>query len=212
MEGSYDLTNNTDAGEWLTRYIERLAHATHPEAVRVLIDHDPMSHSSSRKQALGAQSKFARLRGAQIRAKIAEQPAPGREGRVYLDVTKDRQGQVRRNSTGSGFFGTALFSPSGTGDGVEVIIVEPNRHTDLDEAGFDVRLLRDIATVLAAEADGSLSKTKIRERLRQQGKSGRDADWNGHIDQAVHQGIAEVVKGRTHDTFRLVEGVDPDDL
>ena len=67
-------------------------------AAWLLLDHEPISTTKGRRQAIGAQSKLGAVDGAQYRAVAVEQPRPGAKGVIDLYVTKDRAGGVRQHA------------------------------------------------------------------------------------------------------------------
>ena len=92
-----DPLSNADANEFMDAVVDLKARAA-PGAAILLIDHEPIATSSMRRNAIGAQSKFARIDGVQMRTSVIEQPRPGHHGAIALKLTKDREGGIRAHA------------------------------------------------------------------------------------------------------------------
>lgn len=135
--GSYGLDplSQKDMTAWRQTVLNTVQEAA-PNAALWLIDHETKAASGQVIQALGAQAKFAMLRGAQIRAVIQKLPKPGSNGAVALYKTKDNLGDVTRNSApGQSSYqhcGTAMFNANRARSefGLDMTIIEPqgNEH------------------------------------------------------------------------------------
>ncbi len=191
-----DPLSNADALEFIGG-VRRLRLGT--SAAWLLLDHEPISTSKQRRQALGAQSKLAAVDGAQFRATAKEQPRPGGRGIIELRVTKDRPGAVRRISgrpkKGIQHAATITMKPRGSDpDCFDWKVEEPE--------GVEVHTgLRD--AILGVDYGGEfLSKTKIRHKIRENGWRGSNELINRGIDEAANRGELEVSTARSNEVYR----------
>jgi 5S rRNA maturation endonuclease (ribonuclease M5) len=160
----------------------------------LLLDHEPISTDSSRRQAIGAQAKLAAVDGAQYRVAAVEQPRPGAGGSISLHVTKDRAGGVRQyaadpNEHGIQHAATLFLNPreaSNTGR-LDWTLLEPQGSGGAQE-------LR--AAILAVATDWS-SKTQIKELVRGEGIERGNAKILEAIDELSSEGqLAVKPKGQ----------------
>ncbi|MDJ0315070.1 AAA family ATPase [Arthrobacter sp. H35-D1] len=89
--------DNGDTMKWGRKLPLRLASKT--GAAVILIDHVTKSSDGRGRFALGAQMKMSFLTGAAYTARMTQQLAVGRVGKIEIRVGKDREGLVRSHST-----------------------------------------------------------------------------------------------------------------
>lgn len=98
MHGLATDKDNTDAAHFYELLPRFITHLPAPPAV-LMIDHVIKDEDRTKKRyALGAQHKLAGLDGAAFMVDIVTPFAPGQPGMSRIRVSKDRPGQVRKNS------------------------------------------------------------------------------------------------------------------
>ena len=197
-----DPLSNADALTFIN-HVRRLRNGN--RAAWLLLDHEPISTGTGRRQAIGAQSKLGAVDGAQYRAAAVQQPRPGADGTISLHVTKDRAGGVREfaakpDQHGIQHAATIYLNPrkaSALPGAFDYTVIEPQG------AAEDTELRH---TILAVCEDWA-SKSQIKDLVRSKSVKRRDTALVATIDELAGEGLLDTKPKGSYVAYRTREGV-----
>lgn len=204
--------DNGDTMKWGRKLPLKLAAKT--GAAVLLIDHVTKSSDGRGRFALGAQMKMSFLTGAAYTAKMNQQLAVGRIGKVDIRVGKDREGLVRRYSTDprstdqTAAIATAVFDSTVSGKLVYRLETPSGESPSIRKADEISGPPRAVLDALATGGDWMTLKD-ICDSPMPKPLSSSTAKRN--VDRLVSTGFVAEAKGRTSDNpgkaslFRITE-------
>lgn len=168
----------------------------------VLIDHLPKNNETrNTAYAIGAQAKKRAIDGVSIQLETLAAPAPGHVGRIAINGTKDRNGQLRKECpTSGGVFSVGTFILDSTNADITTWEIQPPL-MDSDTGREKLTGFWKKITLFLQDWDGPKlpSKAQVEKGIHGNNDKIREA-----IDQMVAESFVEVVQDGQARRVRLI--------